>query len=409
MNSDIIDIINKSEKKLEKFFKYTEEIALFNQEKVLNAMQHNKVALRHFTQTTGYGYDDNGRDTLCKIFAEVFEAEDAVVSPMIANGTHALTLALFALLRPNDCFLSITGKPYDTLNDVINGENIGSLKDFKIDFNYQSLGDDNKLDYNQLLKNLNKNKNIKMIYIQRSRGYEWRLPLSINEIEDIVKEIKKINPRLIVMVDNCYGEFVDKKEPTSVGADIVAGSLIKNPGGGIAPTGGYIAGKKELINLVAGRLTAPSEGMEVGSYENGYRNFYQGLFMAPHTVSQAIKGAALFAETFKSLGYEVLPENNCFNDIITSIKLENENNLIKFCQIIQNVSPVDSYVTPYPWDMPGYENQVIMAAGCFVQGSSIELSCDGPLKPPYIAYLQGGLTYEHLKIALKRCLKGLDL
>lgn len=402
------EIIKECEKKLETFFRNVEEISLFNQEKVLNAMSNNKVALRHFSATSGYGYDDTGRDTLCKIFAEVFDAEAAVVSPMIANGTHALTLALFAVLRPGDSFYSITGKPYDTLNDVISGDNIGSLKDFKINFSYQSLID-NKVDFVKLKKKLKEDSSIKLIYIQRSRGYEWRLPLSITDIKNICNEVKKINPKLIIMVDNCYGEFVEKYEPTSVGADIIAGSLIKNPGGGIAPTGGYIAGKKDYIDLVGGRLTAPSEGIEVGSYDNGYRAFYQGLFMAPHTVCQAIKGAALYAEAFKYFGFEVLPADNRFYDIITSIKLENENNLIKFCQMVQAASPVDSFAAPYPWDMPGYQNKVIMAAGCFVQGASIELSCDGPVIPPYTVYLQGGLTYEHVKISVIKCLKGLNL
>ena len=405
----IIDIINECEKELSQSFKTVENIALSNQEKVLNAFQNNRIALRHFAPTSGYGYDDIGRDTLCALFADVFHTEKAIVSPLIANGTHALTLALFGVLRPNDTLLYISGTPYDTLENVIGGKDIGSLKDFGISFAQTELKKDGTFDKEAISKAINEH-NPKMIAIQRSRGYSWRNALKISEFEDIISFVKNIKPDVAIMVDNCYGEFVDVIEPSDVGADIVVGSLIKNPGGGLAPTGGYIAGKEKYVDLIAGRLTAPGIGMEVGSYLSTYQYFYQGLFLAPHVVSQAIKASLLFSAVFSKLGYKVLPApNEIGSDIITSIEFNEADELIKFCQAIQACSPIDSFVTPEPWDMPGYNHQVIMAAGTFVQGASIEMSADSPIKKPYIAYFQGSLTYEHAKLALKKCLELLGI
>lgn len=393
------------ENTLKDSFEKINDIALYNQEKVLKAFQNNHVALRHFSSTTGYGYDDIGRDTLCKLFADVFSCEKAIVSPLIANGTHALTLALFGILRPNDTILYISGEPYDTLQDVIKGDNIGSLKDFGVNFDKVELLDNGEFDKDAILEKLS-NYSPKMISIQRSRGYSWRNALTIEKFDDIIKFIRKYSPKSVIMVDNCYGEFVEKLEPSDVGADLIVGSLIKNPGGGLAPTGGYIAGKAEYVDLVAGRLTAPGIGMEVGSYNTSYQYFYQGLFMAPHVVAQAMKASMLFSAVFSACGYDVMPKPNELGaDIITSIKFNNAEELIKFCQAIQQCSPIDSFVLPEPWDMPGYNHKVIMAAGTFVQGASIEMSADSPIKEPYIAYFQGSLTYEHAKIALKKCLE----
>ena len=399
-------IISDAEKSLQQVFQDLEDIALKNQEKVLQAFQKNSVALRHFNSTTGYGYDDAGRDTLNRVYADVFHAQSALVSPAIANGTHAISICLYAVLRPNDTLLSITDKPYDTITEVIEGKDIGSLKDFHVNFASIPLIN-NQIDFLSVQDRLLNDSSVRVVFIQRSRGYNWRPALSILQIGEAIQKIKAIRKDVIVIVDNCYGEFVDILEPTDVGADLIAGSLIKNPGGGIAPTGGYIAGKEEYVDLAAKRLTTPSLGNEVGSYAFGYQYFYQGLFLAPHITLQALKGCILFAKVLQSLGYEVMPEENTLNDIICSVKLESEDKLIEFCRNIQSNSPIDSFVVPYPWDMPGYQHQVIMAAGAFVQGASIELSADGPLKPPYIAYIQGGLTYEHVKIALKQCITSL--
>ncbi len=404
MNESQIDIlIKQAENDLREDFIIQEDISLINTQRVLEAFKKHKLAARHFSPSEGYGYDDIGRDTLCSIYAEVFETEAALVSPNILSGTHAITLALFGILRPNDTLLSVTGNPYDTLIDTISGEGIGSLHDFGI--NYEKIDLKNgKIDSEEIKNYFNK-KQPKAVYVQRSRGYEWRDALSIKDICQLTHHMKSLSPETVIIVDNCYGEFVDVKEPTSYGADICIGSLIKNIGGGLAPTGGYIAGKKKLIDLIAYRFTSPSIGNEIGSYASGYKAFFQGLFIAPHTVLQAKKSAMLFGAVFEKLGYEVLPQlHQKPNDIICSIKFNDENKLIEFCQSIQFCSPVDSFVTPLPWEMPGYSDQVIMAAGCFVNGSSIELSCDSPLKKPYIAYLQGALTYEHAKIALKQIL-----
>ena len=388
------------------YFNKFDETSLFNQQKVISAFQKNKVALRHFAGTSGYGNDDVGRDTLCKVVAEIFATESAVVSPLITSGTHALTLALFGVLRPNDVVLSVTGHPYDTLHDVIYKQGIGSLADFGIAFECVDL-QNGQFDLPNIKKFLSQTKT-KMVYIQRSRGYDNRLALSIEQIKSVVDFVRQISPESIVFCDNCYGEFVEAREPTEVGVDLCAGSFIKNIGGGIAPTGGYIAGKQQLVDLVAGRLTAPSTGMEVGSYAAGYRQFYQGIFMAPHVVNQALKTAALFSCALESLGFEVLPRlGDHFGDIVCTIALGSEEKIVKFCKAVQAAAPVDGFVSPEPWAMPGYNDKVIMAAGCFVQGASIELSCDAPIRPPYVVYLQGGLTLEHGILALNNVINSL--
>ena len=403
---DIQELIDGSEKSLSKEFRKIDDIALYNQEKVLTAFQKNRVALRHFAPTTGYGYDDIGRDTLAKVFADAFSAESAIVSPLLANGSHAISTVLFGLLRPGDMLYSASGSPYDTLIDVITGENIGSLRDYGIKFAKEDLID-GQFDLRSIENFVSKNKP-KVVFLQRSRGYSSRNAFTVKTLKTVIDIVKSASKDSIVVVDNCYGEFVEKQEPIEAGADIIVGSLIKNPGGGLAPTGGYIAGKETLIQLISYRLTSPGIGCEVGSYANTYQYFYQGFFMAPHVVAQALKAAQLFCRTFDKLNYNVLPKpGDDYGDIIASINFNTAKELIDFVQTIQSVSPVDSYVLPEPWDMPGYNHQVIMAAGTFVQGASIELSADSPIKAPYIAYFQGALTYEHAKIALKNCLKKL--
>ena len=393
-------LIKETENELAENFKALEEIAFFNQEKVLNAFKKNKIALRHFAPSSGYGYGDDGRDTLNRLFADVFNAEAAICSPNIVSGTHALSLCLYGVLRPNDMALSISGGVYDTLNDVIYGENNGSLKDYGIKFDKVDL-QNGDFDFPAIKQKLDKLKP-KMVYIQRSRGYEWRGALSIAQIEKAVKFLRDNGFNGCIMLDNCYGEFTEKKEAIEIGVNLAAGSLIKNAGGGISPTGGYVVGDKKYVDMVANRLTAPSIGGEVGSYAYGYQYFYQGLFIAPHTVLQALKGAMLFVAVLNKLGFKVSPAPHKLpHDIITMIELGDREKLISFIQTIQENSPIDSFVKVLPWEMPGYNDAVIMAAGCFVQGASIELSADAPVKPPYIAYLQGGITYEHCKIALK--------
>lgn len=406
------NLINECEKQLEKQYARLDDIALFNQQKVLDAFKNNAVQARHLYGTTGYGYDDAGRDTLCRLYADVFNAESAIVSPNIVSGTHALTLMLFGVLRPGDKLLAVSGMPYDTLTDVILADNKGSLKDFGIDFDHIELLTKDDLtpefDYNSIEKELQTGK-IKAVFAARSRGYSLRQAISVEQIKDLVDFVKKISPKTLVLVDNCYGEFVEKIEPTDVGADLMAGSLIKNIGGGIAPTGGYIAGKRDLVELVSYRLTAPSLGMEEGSYVSGYLPYYQGLFLAPSVVKNALKGSLLFAKTYSNLGFETLPRGEMLPfDVVTSIKLGSQSKLEAFCGAIQEISPIDSNVKPIPWDMPGYQDQVIMAAGAFVQGSSIELSADSPIREPYIVYVQGGLTYEHARLAVEHTLEVLD-
>ncbi|MDE7394771.1 MAG: methionine gamma-lyase family protein [Clostridiales bacterium] len=403
---DIEKLIKECEKKAQPQFERIDAIAYKNQVKVLDAFHAHKIALRHFAPTTGYGYDDVGRDTLSEIFAQIAGAESAIVSPLITSGTHAITLMLFGILRPNDTLLSVTGDVYDTLQDVISGEHIGSLRDFGV--TYRKIELQNGKPNQPAIEDAVRKYKPKVVFLQRSRGYSQRDALSIEEIQTTCSYVKAIDPNIIIAVDNCYGEFVSEKEPTEVGADLIAGSMIKNPGGGIAPTGGYIAGKADAVQAVGYRLTAPGVGTEVGSYAADYRPFYQGLFMAPHVTAQALKGSVLFGAVFDALGYETIPKSNApCNDIIRSVRFNTAEELIAFCRAVQAVSPIDSHVVPYPWDMPGYNNQVIMAAGTFVQGASIELSADSPIKEPYIAYLQGGLTYEHAKYAVLACAKNI--
>jgi cystathionine beta-lyase family protein involved in aluminum resistance len=399
IDDKVIELAQQAENDAKEVFERIDEIKQINQLKVIKAMQDNKLSDSHFNGTTGYGYDDRGRDVLDSVYANIFGAEDALVRHQIVSGTQALALCLFGNLRPGDELVAVTGKPYDTLEEVIGirGENCGSLKEFGVSYKQVELKKDGKPDLAQISATVSTK--TKMAMIQRSRGYSWRDALCIDDIKVIVETIKKVDSDIIVMVDNCYGEFVEEIEPIEVGADIIAGSLIKNPGGGLAVTGGYIVGKKRLVEQAAFRLTSPGLGKEVGASLGNNRLMFQGLFMAPHVVAESLKGAVFCAALMKLAGFETLPlVNSKRSDIIQSIKFNNEACLIAFCQGIQKGSPVDSYVTPQPWDMPGYDSPVIMAAGAFVQGSSIELSADAPIKAPYIAYMQGGLVYEHVKL-----------
>ena len=379
---------------LKEQFSKIDEICETNTAKVLHAFWKNHVSESHFTSTTGYGYDDLGRDTIEKVYSTVFETEDALVRNQFISGSHALTKTFFGLLRPGDLLLSISGRPYDTLHEVIGiEENSSSLKSFGVNYAEIDLKD-NDFDEEKILEFL-KQHQVKVVEIQRSRGYSSRKSLSLEKCEKIIKKIKEISPNTIVMLDNCYCEFVSTKEPTQVGADIVVGSLIKNLGGGLAPNGGYVVGKKELIKLVAEALTLPGEGKEVGPSLGVNRQFLQGIFLAPQVVSSALKTSILASALLKELGYTVDPEPIEERvDIVQTIAFGNPTDLISYCEGIQSGSPIDSYVKPIPIDMPGYKDEVIMAAGAFIQGSSIELSCDGPLREPYLAYQQGGLTYE---------------
>ena len=399
------DIIKNAEASAQDLFKLIDEdISVYNQKKVLDAFRECKVSYHHFNPTTGYAYDDAGREKLAEVFAKVFGAEKAIVSPNIVSGTHALTIALFGLLKTGDTLVGATGAPYDTLQEVICGENNGSLRDYGINYKEFALKND-KIDIESVSEYLREHKPA-VVMITRSRGYSWRDALSVEEIGEAVKAFRTAYEGVTVLVDNCYGEFVEKIEPTEVGADVIAGSLIKNPGGGLAPTGGYMAGKEAAVTRIGYRLTAPSIGTEVGSYYQSYMPFFEGLFFAPSVVASALKGAILAANALGSLGYDVKPATGEMpRDIICSVKFNAREPMISFIQGIQYASPVESYATPEPWAMPGYEDEVIMAAGTFVQGASIELSSDAPVREPYIAYLQGGLTYQHCKIALTECLK----
>ena len=386
-------------------FKLIDDVCFYNSEKVLKAFQENSVSETHFNSTTGYGYNDSGRDTIESIYANVFKAEDAIVRNQFISGSHALTVTLFALLRPNDVLLSITGKPYDTLDEVIGiVDNPSSLKSFNVNYEQIDLID-NDFDYKKIEEVL-KNKKIKVIEIQRSKGYSTRKSITIDKLEKVIKFIKNIDKEVIIMIDNCYCEFVSTKEPIEVGADIVVGSLIKNLGGGIAPNGAYVVGRKDLIKLVGERLTLPGEGKEVGPSLGVNKYILQGLFFAPSVVASSLKTAILASKVFENLGYEVEPKYNEERaDIVQNIIFHDKDKLIKFCQGIQAGSPIDSYVEPIPWAMPGYQDEVIMAAGTFTQGSSIELSCDGPIRDPYIAYLQGSLMYPYGKLAIIKALE----
>ena len=405
--TEIEVLLSDAEQSLHQQFSALDKIEQVNFARVMDAFRAEQVAVRHFAPTTGYGYGDDGRDTLERIYARVFGCEDALVRPAIASGTHALALCLYGLLRPGDILIAGSGKPYDTLESVIGltdevGQ--GSLKDYVIEYRQVDLKD-NDVDIEELLRHLDEPR-VRVVALQRSRGYDWRPSLSVKRLGEVAKAVHEKRSDVVVMVDNCYGEFVQTIEPTHVGCDIIVGSLIKNPGGGLAPTGGYIAGRKDLVEKCSYRLTSPGIGREVGSYLGGYDRFYQGLFFAPHVVMQAVKGAALASAVFSKLGYAVnpTPQEERY-DIIQAIKFEQSEKLIAFCQGIQYASPIDSHVTPEPWDMPGYQDPVIMAAGTFVSGASIELSADAPIRAPYTAYMQGGLTYAHVRYALGHVLE----
>ena len=398
-----LKLVSEAEESIKEQFKHIENICEINQLRVMKAFADNRVSDSHFVATTGYGYDDLGRDTLDRVYADIMGAEDALVRHNFISGTHTISTALFAVLRPNDILVSITGKPYDTLEEVIGiqGEaGNGSLKDFGVKYVQIDLKHDGTPDLEQIKFTLT-HMNVKAVTIQRSKGYGWRPTYSAKDIGALIEFVKEISPETICIVDNCYGEFVETEEPTAYGADLIAGSLIKNPGGGLAPTGGYIAGKQKYVELCAYRLTSVGIGKKAGASLGFNRQMYQGLFMAPHVVSQALKAAVLCSAVFEKLGFEVDPKpNEIRHDIIQSIKFGDPDKVTAFCQGIQKGAPVDSFVTPEPWDMPGYSSQVIMAAGAFVQGASIELSADAPIKPPYIAYMQGGLTYESAKLGI---------
>ena len=395
------------EKELSNEFNKIDQICEYNSKKVLDAFRNNRLSENHFNSTTGYGYGDSGREVIEKIYSEIFKSEDALVRNQFISGSHALTVALFGILRPNDTLLSITGLPYDTLHEVIGIKpNNSSLKSFGVNYEQIDLINDD-FNYDEIEKKLKESK-IKMIEIQRSKGYSTRKSITIDKLEKVIKFIKNIDKEVIIMVDNCYCEFVDKKEPIEVGADIAVGSLIKNLGGGIASNGAYIVGKKDLINLCAERLTLPGEAKEVGPTLGANKSILQGLFFAPSVVKSALKTAILASKALEELGYKVEPKyNDKRADIVQNIEFNDPEKLIKFCQGIQSGSPVDSFVIPEASDMPGYSDKVIMAAGAFTQGSSIEISCDGPLRSPYIAYMQGSLTYEYGKFALEKALEKL--
>lgn len=394
-------------KQLEERFASIDRIAEINQLKVINAMQKNKVSEAHFTATTGYGYNDLGRETLEKVYADVFHTEDALVRPQITCGTHALALALSANLRPGDKMLYISGKPYDTLEEVIGiRPSTGSLAEYGVTYGQVDLLPDGEFDFEGIKKAITDD--VKLIGIQRSKGYATRPTLSVEKIGQAIKAVKDINPDIIVMVDNCYGEFVETIEPSDVGADMVVGSLIKNPGGGLAPIGGYICGTTKCIENCAYRLTSPGLGKEVGANLGIINTFYQGLFLAPTVTASALKGAVFAANIFEQFNFKVIPDGKeSRHDIIQAIEFGNPECVIAFCKGIQAAAPVDSHLTPEPWDMPGYDSPVIMAAGAFVQGSSIELSADGPIKPPYAVYFQGGLTWQHAKLGILKALQNM--
>ena len=407
IKEDVIELSKKIEKDLDPIFKEVEEIEEYNSLKVLSAFQKYNLSEMHFNGTTGYGYGDIGRDTIENIFAEVFKAEDSLVRTQFISGTHAISTLLFGILRPNDTLISISGKPYDTLDEVIGiVENKSSLQSYGVKYEQIELVNDD-FDYKAIEERVKKG-NVKLIEIQRSRGYSTRKTIDLEKVEKVIKLIKDIDKNIIVMIDNCYCEFVTKKEPIEVGADVVVGSLIKNLGGGIAPNGGYIAGRKDIVELAAERLTAPGLGKEVGPSLGINKQILQGLFFAPQVVASSLKTAIFASRMLEELGYNVEPKfNDKRADIVQTIEFNDREKLIKFCQGIQAASPVDSNSVPMPWDMPGYTDQVIMAAGAFTQGSSIELSCDGPIRPPYTAFLQGGLTYGYGKLGILKAISRL--
>lgn len=407
ISKEVYEFGEKIEAELKERFEEIDKRAEYNQMKVIKAMQDNRVSAECFNTSSGYGYNDLGRDTLEKVYASCFKGEDALVRPQITCGTHALALALMSNLRPGDELLSPVGKPYDTLEEVIGiRPSKGSLAEYGVSYRQVDLLEDGSFDYENIKKAINEK--TKLVTIQRSKGYATRPTLSVTKIGELISFIKNIKPDVICMVDNCYGEFVEEKEPLEVGADMIVGSLIKNPGGGLAPIGGYIVGKKECVENAAYRLTSPGLGKEVGASLGVIQSFYQGFFLAPTVVSGALKGAIFAANIYEKLGFSVVPNGSeSRHDIIQAVSFQNPDALIAFCEGIQAAAPVDSYVTPEPWAMPGYDSDVIMAAGAFVQGSSIELSADGPLKPPYAVYFQGGLTWYHAKLGILMSLQKL--
>ena len=407
ISKEVLDFGTSVEKELKERFDKIDTNAEYNQLKVIAAMQKNKVSAECFQASSGYGYNDLGRDTLERVYADCFGAEDALVRPQITCGTHALALALMSNLRPGDELLSPVGKPYDTLEEVIGiRPSKGSLAEYGITYAQVDLLPDGEFDYDGIKKAINEK--TKLVTIQRSKGYATRPTLSVKRIGELIAFVKSIKPDVICMVDNCYGEFVDTIEPSDVGADMVVGSLIKNPGGGLAPIGGYIAGTKECVENASYRMTCPGLGAEVGASLGVNRSFYQGFFLAPMVTKGALKGAVFAANIYEKLGFDVVPNSTePRQDIIQAVTLKSPERLIAFCKGIQAAAPVDSYVDPEPWDMPGYDSQVIMAAGAFVQGSSIELSADGPVKEPYAVYFQGGLTWEHAKLGVMMSLQKL--
>lgn len=397
----IAPIVEKAEQKIDKVHDQIDFISEVNQFKVLKSFQKHRISDSHFIPSTGYGYDDIGRDTLEEVYADVFGGEAGLVRPQIISGTHAISIALFGVLRPGDELLYITGKPYDTLEEIvgIRGSGIGSLKEFNIDYNTVDLKEDGTVNF-EGVKNAISPKT-KMIGIQRSKGYATRPSFTISDIKEMINFVKSLKEDIVIFVDNCYGEFVEELEPCHVGADLIAGSLIKNPGGGLAKTGGYLVGKKELIEACSYRMTSPGIGAEAGASLYSLQEMYQGFFLAPHVVGQALKGAVFTSAFLEEIGLKTSPSwNSIRTDLIQSVQFEDPKLMVAFCQAIQYSSPINSHVTPYPNYMPGYEDDVIMAAGTFVQGASIELSADGPLREPYVAYVQGGLTYTHVKIAV---------
>lgn len=403
---DVVKFVSDAENAISDVYTRFDETMEFCNYKILEAFRHCEIAARHMSGTTGYGYSDGGREKLAELFARIFKAESAVVSPLIASGTHAISVALFGVLRPGDTLLSISGQPYDTLLGVIgissdDADSCGSLADFGVKYSQVDLLPNGEIDVDSVIASFAKCNEKGIIYIQRSRGYEWRKSLSISSIERAIKALRAVYPNAKIVVDNCYGEFTEVREPTEVGADLIIGSLIKNPGAGLAPTGAYIAGTKECIKLVEQRLTCAGLGSEIGSYLSGYLPYFQGIFFAPSVVRNALCGAALSAEVLSRLGFDVFPEARDHRaDITQAVKMKSEEALTILVRAVQKASPIDSNVVPYAWDMPGYDDKVIMAAGTFIQGGSIELSADGPIREPYIAYMQGGLTLENVRLAL---------
>ena len=394
------ELVWSAEQFLSDVFRRVDAVEMVNQQRVLEAFWQERVSARHFTPTTGYGYDDIGRDTLDRVFARALMAQKALVRPQFVNGTHAIFTALAGLVEPGDRIISITGDPYDTLLEAIgvHGDAPNSLKRMGVSFQSIALTPKGKIDLTAI-EQVDRTA-VKIIYAQRSRGYAWREAITMAQMKEAFDRVHEWFPGAAILVDNCYGEFVEGTEPTAQGADIIAGSLIKNPGGGLAPTGGYIAGREDLIERIAQRMTVPGMGAEVGSYAGDYRLFYQGLFLAPHVTAQCVKGAALFARVFEQLNLLTMPLYDASrSDIIQAVQFPDADSLVAFCRSIQKAAPVDSFVSPEPWDMPGYEDQVVMAAGAFVQGATTELSADGPIRAPYTAYLQGALTYAHARIA----------